>query len=608
MKREQNVRKQASTAGITLIALIITIIVLMILASITIGMLTADNSVIEQTKNAKVNTEQARLQEEVHLATYSKEMDEGKSLETYLNKIEGATVEKVASDAYYVTRGNSEVTVYDDGDVLEGKVEIWDGTSSESPKFKDWNWYIYTPSQLKFLADFVNNGNTFAEGQEALVVREGYKASDVKMEETTKVYLMNNLDLGARPGNGTTEEEKWETGVNNAKKWIPIGIGDKNTPSKWFIGTFEGNSHSIKGVYVNQTENFGGIFGNSNTIQNLTIKDSYIKGGSATGGIIGALRGTGKIENCHNKNTIAILREENYFSVGGVAGQVSSGTQGVFNCSNTGTVIGLGMNKNGTSQVGGIVGRLINNSTVINCINAGAVIGKGMNVGGIVGASSSIISQCTNTGAVTCNGKYVGGITGYSELTISQCTNTGMVTGNENFVGGIAGLIFGTVEKCINSGTVKQTGGVEGLGGIVGETGMNCTAKILNCYNIGTVIEEGNNITGIGGVLGYVSATGASGEISHNYSIGEIQIKGTSATNVGGAIGRYTTTTFVVKNNYYEKNKCNVTLNTLGEGLTATEMKTQEFLNNLNLNQNPTVWEYRSGENNGYPVIKGLTE
>ena len=42
---------------------------------------------------------------------------------------------------------------------MAGKTSIWDGASTESPKFKEFNWYIYTPAQLKFLADFVNNGN-----------------------------------------------------------------------------------------------------------------------------------------------------------------------------------------------------------------------------------------------------------------------------------------------------------------------------------------------------------------------------------------------------------------------------------------------------------------
>ena len=46
--------------GITLISLVITIILLIILAGITIGILTGDNGIIEKAKNAKQLTEVSR--------------------------------------------------------------------------------------------------------------------------------------------------------------------------------------------------------------------------------------------------------------------------------------------------------------------------------------------------------------------------------------------------------------------------------------------------------------------------------------------------------------------------------------------------------------------
>ena len=33
------------------------------------------------------------------------------------------------------------------------------------------------------------------------------------------VYLMNNLDFGARAGAGVSEEQRWKTESNEAKKW-----------------------------------------------------------------------------------------------------------------------------------------------------------------------------------------------------------------------------------------------------------------------------------------------------------------------------------------------------------------------------------------------------
>ena len=54
--------------GITLIALVVTIVVLLILAGISISMLTGDNGIITQSKNAKNNTEQAKVEELVSVA------------------------------------------------------------------------------------------------------------------------------------------------------------------------------------------------------------------------------------------------------------------------------------------------------------------------------------------------------------------------------------------------------------------------------------------------------------------------------------------------------------------------------------------------------------
>ena len=54
--------------GITLIALVITIIVLLILAGVSIAMLTGDNGILTQAGNAKTETAQAEAEEAVKLA------------------------------------------------------------------------------------------------------------------------------------------------------------------------------------------------------------------------------------------------------------------------------------------------------------------------------------------------------------------------------------------------------------------------------------------------------------------------------------------------------------------------------------------------------------
>ena len=61
--------KKNKASGITLIALVVTIIILLILAGISIGMLSGDNSIIKQAGNAKTQTDIAQEKEILEQAT-----------------------------------------------------------------------------------------------------------------------------------------------------------------------------------------------------------------------------------------------------------------------------------------------------------------------------------------------------------------------------------------------------------------------------------------------------------------------------------------------------------------------------------------------------------
>ena len=53
--------KKTNVKGITLIALVVTIVVLLILAGVSIAMLTGENGIITQSQNAKVETEKEEI-------------------------------------------------------------------------------------------------------------------------------------------------------------------------------------------------------------------------------------------------------------------------------------------------------------------------------------------------------------------------------------------------------------------------------------------------------------------------------------------------------------------------------------------------------------------
>ena len=74
MNYEKNFKKQNN--GITLIALVITIIVLLILAGVSIAMLTGDNGILTQSKQAKIETAKGSLKEEINLMIQKRKIDE----------------------------------------------------------------------------------------------------------------------------------------------------------------------------------------------------------------------------------------------------------------------------------------------------------------------------------------------------------------------------------------------------------------------------------------------------------------------------------------------------------------------------------------------------
>ena len=75
-KLNLNNNKQ-NTRGITLIALVITIIVLLILAGVSIAMLTGQNGILTQAQNAKQVTEKSAEQEKVQIAASSSRDNDG---------------------------------------------------------------------------------------------------------------------------------------------------------------------------------------------------------------------------------------------------------------------------------------------------------------------------------------------------------------------------------------------------------------------------------------------------------------------------------------------------------------------------------------------------
>mgnify|MGYP005770373907 FL=1 len=71
VKEMENIRRRSkkmkNNTGITMVSLVVTIIVLIILAGVSINMLVGDNGIITLAQKAKENTELAQIEEEKQL-------------------------------------------------------------------------------------------------------------------------------------------------------------------------------------------------------------------------------------------------------------------------------------------------------------------------------------------------------------------------------------------------------------------------------------------------------------------------------------------------------------------------------------------------------------
>ena len=281
------------------------------------------------------------------------------------------------------------------------------------------------------------------------------------------------------------------------KEWTPIGNTCNGSYSP-YTGIFEGQNHTISGLYFKQ-ENTSevGFFGyNRGKILNVGILNSYFCGFSQVGGVCGYNSST--ITNCYNKGVVDGTAD-GASSFGGVCGC----NLGILtNCYNTGIV-------KGQSLVGGVSGS--NNKTITNCYNTGIVSGQSY-VGGIDGDNSGIITNCNNEGKVSGTEDYVGGVSGSNNKTITNCYNTGIVKG-QSYVGGVNGYNGnGTIINCNATGEVNGTDSY--VGGVIGRN-LN-KGTITNCYYDSTIYTG----AAIGDDKG--TTTKVEGKTTEQYRTGEV--------------------------------------------------------------------------------------
>ena len=455
--------------GITLIALVITIVVLLILAGVSIAMLTGDNGILNQAKLAKEESEKAEKIEKETLTNYEDYMVE------HLSDIK---VEKVKDE---------------NPGTLEGE-----GTQ-ENP------YVINSIEDLVVFSDNVRKGNLYEGKNIILGLSLDFNSNNSYVDPLRKDYKEYGYD-GELKNLLTTKGG-----------FYPIGtIEDINISENYFKGIFDGKHKNIYNLYQNFDNSditaIYGLFGtNGGTIKNLNIINAELKSQTSDmyvlhGGIAG--RNKGNIEECSTTGEIKHnTNGEKGSYIGGIVGQNFGIIEKSYNKINIYT---KSENlKKVTLSSGGIAGE--NYGNIANCYNIGEIKADLDNINSLYlsGIGSGNIVQCYNIGKIEKIRKiedfenrqkvYVSGIGGRINKSNYNCGNINVETGNAGYATGIGPIINNancTFEDCYNSGKITALNKKILVGAL---TGWTTNVKILNSKwlkgsaNVG-IANKGENV------------------------------------------------------------------------------------------------------------------
>ncbi len=253
--------------------------------------------------------------------------------------------------------------------------------------------------------------------------------------------------------------------------WTPIGTVDFP-----FSGMMDGNEHAISNVWINSPlVDYMGLFGNcmGASFANITVNTAIIRGGENVGALVANLSTESSMENCHSVNVDIQAQKCN---VGGLVGGLINNSS-ITRSSAQGFV-------SGSCQVGGLVGALYQNTDITESYSEGTIEGNYL-IGGLVGTSildffgtgTNTITDCYSRAEVTAFDQRAGGFMGGgNSFEIQNSYSTGTATAEE-FVGGFVGSVgSGSGEN--NYFDMETSGTTEGVGGFEGPLGdLGITAK-----------------------------------------------------------------------------------------------------------------------------------
>lgn len=309
--------------------------------------------------------------------------------------------------------------------------------------------------------------------------------------------------------------------VGTLDSWTPIG-----TASQPFSAYFDGNGHTVFGLYCDAST--AGLFGylRDAQISDLRIYTSYIKAASL-GGIL-----------CASADGDTIITDVV--------------TSGFVTKNNTNTM---------AARLSGLVAVLYEDAIVKDCCAYANVVMPKVYVsyaGGLVADNMGAVTDCAFDGSVTTvtsQVSYAGALAAHSTGAILRGYAKGTIsaqsfgTQKETYLGGIVGAQQdASVAKCesnvqllVDNDTVSDSLSV--IGGIVG---YSQNSEVLNCKSEATILS---NATYTGGIVGVNSATNTESVVSDCYNACDITAVKACAGGIAGAniAGVYSTSIAIIQ-------------------------------------------------------------
>ncbi len=595
--------KQLKNKGITLIALVITIIVLLILAAVSIATLTGENGILNKAMRASEESKIERYKEEINLIIID-EIAERKiksKTEALIVSLENKIKEKewVEGTKKCNEEGIEQQPVEENNRLIVNT--------------KDGYEIITEVNNIGLVAKIIEVNKVGEKGDEEQEEKTDLEISitnnkitegtniNIKINSTRKLQKVEvkaqDIVLYAQDNIRTTSYDQ-NIGIEQLSNLGQLAFYDDVTITLEATTTTQTKtSKSIEKVKnytistATQLNQLASVVNSGNSLSNETIiqlADIDVNPGKWTENA----DGTTTFKN--NPSEWQVIGSTTYDydtnaasntkSFAGIYDGKKHKIEGVYIANNTRDQVGLfaindGSVKNiilknsiikGRYNIGGIVSGNNEGATIENCENYADASGT-RSVGGICSWSQGTIYNSKNYGQISSRTEtgwkleieHIGGIVGWGDNNITKCENYGKIisttSGTKVDYCGVGGIVGSSeninIKECKNSGEVSSN--VICSGGIIGVTcDVGQSFTVTKCYNSGTVngrCSGGINGAGknlkiqdcynTGTIQGNQNIGGITGWLDANGSLTNCynigKVSGTPEKWVGGVLGRY---------------------------------------------------------------------